>query len=71
MLLIKNQFMNTVLYCIIIPLFLWSFGKRVLFIITDLKDKNYSRLKVDLLYALIILAVMAGLLWISLTQNYS
>lgn len=63
--IINSLFMNILLY-IIILLGLWPIIRRVKFISADLKGKNYSKLKVDLLFLALMILVIALLVWLSL-----
>lgn len=53
-----------VLYFLLIPLFIYAIYKRINLIIADLKENNYSKLKVDILFLVLIISVIVLIVWI-------
>ena len=52
------------LYIILIPIVLYTLYKRGVEIVTCIRDKNYSRLKVSLLFLGINILSAIGLIWL-------
>ena len=53
-----------VLYLLMIPLFSLIVYKRINFIIIDFKEKNYQKVKIDIFFLVIIIAVIIFIVWI-------
>lgn len=55
--------MMNVLYILLIPLFSLVVYKRINYIIKDLKENHYSKLRVDVFFLILILIILSLIVW--------
>ena len=53
------------LYILLVPLILFVLYKRISLIIADVKARNQSKLKVDIFFLILILAIIGFLIWLT------